>query len=131
MQVHLKPTKSDSNFISSILGGSVVNNLPGKQKTWVQYLSQKDRLEKEMAIHSSVLALEMPWREKPCGLQSTGVAKSQLWSSNWIAAAVLPILSLKFENHYAYISLISIALHSLGRYLTMLYLSSDLVWLNI
>ena len=78
MQVHPRPTKSDSNFISSFLGGSVVNNLPEKQKTWIQYLSQEDPLEKEMATHVSVLALEVPWREQPCLLQSTGVAKSQL-----------------------------------------------------
>ena len=29
-------------------------------------------LEKEMATHSSVLAWEIPWTEKPGGLQSTG-----------------------------------------------------------
>ena len=55
----------------------MVKNLPGKQKTWVQYLSQEDPLEKEMATHSNVLALEIPWRGKPCGLQSTGVAESR------------------------------------------------------
>ena len=27
-------------------------------------------LEEEMATHSSILAWEIPWREKPCGLQS-------------------------------------------------------------
>ena len=29
-------------------------------------------LEKEMAIHSSILAWRIPWREEPGGLQSTG-----------------------------------------------------------
>ena len=47
-----------------------VNNLPAMQETRVQSLSQKDALEKEMATHSSILAWEIPWTEKPGGLQS-------------------------------------------------------------
>ena len=35
-------------------------------------LGQEDPLEKEMAIHSSILAWEIPWTEEPGGLQSTG-----------------------------------------------------------
>ena len=34
-------------------------------------------LEKEMAIHSSILAWRMPWTEEPGGLQSMGLQKSQ------------------------------------------------------
>ena len=34
----------------------MVKNLPAKQEMWVQSLCQKDPLEKEMAIHSSILA---------------------------------------------------------------------------
>jgi len=30
-------------------------------------LGQEDPLEKEMATHSSILAWEIPWREKPDG----------------------------------------------------------------
>ena len=45
------------------------NNLPAMQKTWVQSLAWKDPLEKEMAIHSSVLAWEIPWTEELGGLQ--------------------------------------------------------------
>ena len=29
-------------------------------------------VEKEMATHSSILALKIPWTEEPGGLQSTG-----------------------------------------------------------
>ena len=29
-------------------------------------------LEKEMAIHSGILAWKIPWQEEPGGLQSTG-----------------------------------------------------------
>ena len=32
----------------------------------------EDALEKEMAIHSSILAQEIPWTEEPGGLQSMG-----------------------------------------------------------
>ena len=35
-------------------------------------------LEKEMATHSSVLAWEIPWTEKPGELQASGVAKSRI-----------------------------------------------------
>ena len=38
----------------------------------VQSLGQEDPLEKEMATHSSILVWEIPWTEKPGGLQSMG-----------------------------------------------------------
>ena len=34
----------------------------------VQSLGQEDALEKEMVIHSSILAWEIPWGEEPGGL---------------------------------------------------------------
>ena len=36
----------------------------------------EDLLEREMATHSSILAWEIPWTEKPGGLQSMGSQKS-------------------------------------------------------
>ena len=42
------------------------------QEIQVQSLGQEDTLEKEMAIHSSILAWEIPWTEEPGGLQSMG-----------------------------------------------------------
>ena len=42
------------------------------QETWVRFLGRKDRLEKEMATHSNVLAWRIPWIEEPDGLQSMG-----------------------------------------------------------
>ena len=45
------------------------------QETRVQSLLQEDPLEKEMATHSIILALEIPWTEEPGGVQSTGVKK--------------------------------------------------------
>ena len=45
-------------------------NLSAMQETMDQSLGQEDPLEKEMAIHSNVLAWRIPWTEEPGGLQS-------------------------------------------------------------
>ena len=45
------------------------------QETWVQSLGQEDSMEKEMATHSSMLALEIPWTEEPGGVQSLGLQR--------------------------------------------------------
>ena len=37
---------------------------------WDQSLGQEDPLEKEMAIHSSILARKIPWTEEPGRPQS-------------------------------------------------------------
>ena len=50
----------------------MVKNLPVMQEIQVQSLGQADSLEKEMAIHSSILAWEIPWTEEPGRLQSMG-----------------------------------------------------------
>ena len=47
------------------------------QKTWVQSLGREDPLGKERAIHSSILAWEVPQTEEPGRLQSTGSQKGQ------------------------------------------------------
>ena len=54
-----------------------VKTLPAVQETQVQSLGWKEPMEKEIATHSSILAWEIPWTEKPGGLQSMGV------SNNW------------------------------------------------
>ena len=54
----------------------MVKNLPAMQEIQVRSLDQEDALEKEMAIHSSVLAWRITWTEEPGGLQSMG---SQSW----------------------------------------------------
>jgi len=43
------------------LVAQMVKDLPALQKTWVQSLGQEDRLEKEMATHSSILTWRIPW----------------------------------------------------------------------
>ena len=57
------------------LVAQVVKNLFAMQETWVQTLSQEDLLEKGMAIHSSILAWEIPWTEEPGKLQSIGLQR--------------------------------------------------------
>ena len=42
------------------------------QETRVQSLGQEDPVEEEMATQSSILAWEIPWTEKPGGVQSMG-----------------------------------------------------------
>ena len=54
----------------------MVKNLPVMQETWVQSLGQEDRLEKEMATHSRILAWKSPWTEEPGGLQPMGSQES-------------------------------------------------------
>ena len=49
-----------------------VKCLPKVQETRVQPLGQEDLLEKEMAIHSNILAWKIPWMEEPCRLQFMG-----------------------------------------------------------
>ena len=49
-----------------------VKTPPVMQETWVQFLSQEDPLEKEMATHSSILAWRIPRKEETGRLQSVG-----------------------------------------------------------
>ena len=39
---------------------------------WVQSLDQEVPLEEEVVTHSSILAWEIPWTQKPGGLRSMG-----------------------------------------------------------
>ena len=58
----------------------MVKCLPTMRETWVQSLGQEDLLEKEMAIHSSILAWKISWTEEAGRLQSREsqrVAKSR------------------------------------------------------
>ena len=50
----------------------MVKNLPAMRETQVQSLGWEDPLEKEMAVHSIILAQRIPWTEEPGGLQSMG-----------------------------------------------------------
>ena len=58
-------------------GGLVVKNLPAIAGD-MGLISQEDSLETELATDSSVLAWEIPWTEKPGGLQSIGSHKDRI-----------------------------------------------------
>ena len=63
------------SYLWASLVAERVKPLPAMQKTRVRSLGQEDPLEKEMAIHSSILAWEIPWTEDPVqsiGLQRVG-----------------------------------------------------------
>ena len=49
-----------------------VKKSPAIQETQVRFLSQEDSLEEKMATHFSILVWEIPWTDKPGGLQSMG-----------------------------------------------------------
>ena len=51
-------------------------------EVWVQYLGQEGPVEKEMATDSKILAWEIPWTEKPGGLQSLGSQKNRIQLSD-------------------------------------------------
>ena len=53
-----------------------VKNLPAIQEIRVQFLSQEDPLEKEMATQSSILAWNIPWTEEPGRLPFMGSQES-------------------------------------------------------
>ena len=50
----------------------MVKNLPAIQEMQVRFLGGEDPLEREMAMHSSILAWEIPRTEEPGRLQSMG-----------------------------------------------------------
>ena len=49
-----------------------VKNLPAMWESRVQSLGWEDPLEKEMAIHSTIVAWRIPWTEEPGWPQSIG-----------------------------------------------------------
>ena len=56
----------------------MVKNLSAMQETQVQFLGQEDPLEKEMAIHFSIIAWKIPGTEKSDGLQSMGSQEADM-----------------------------------------------------
>ena len=80
-----------------------VKDPPAMWETWVWSLGWEDPLEKEMAIHSSIPAWEIPWTEEPGGLQSMGL---QRVGHDWVtkhstvcSALYTFIISRNSSNH--------------------------------
>ena len=59
-------------LITESLVAERIKHLPAMRETQVRSLGWEDSLEKEMAIHSNILAWRIPWTEEPGRLQSTG-----------------------------------------------------------
>ena len=53
----------------------MIKNTLAMQETQVQSLDQEDPLEKEMATHFSIIALEIPWIEGAWWATVHGVAR--------------------------------------------------------
>ena len=58
-----------------LCGGSVVKNLPARQKTWVPSLGREDPLEEERATHSGISGYEISLTEVAWQATVHGVAE--------------------------------------------------------
>ena len=58
------------------LVAQLVKSLSAMQEIWVLFLGWENRLEKEMATHSGILAWRIPWTEGSGRLQSMGSQES-------------------------------------------------------
>ena len=63
-------------WLQPSLVAQMVENLSVIQVAQVQFLGREEPLEKEMAIHSSILASRILWTEEPGRLQSLGLQES-------------------------------------------------------
>ena len=74
--VHIIPTGEGIGYPLQCswasLVAQLVKNLPAIQETRVQSLGREDPMEKEMAIHSSILAWSIPWTIQSMGSQRVG-----------------------------------------------------------
>ena len=73
------------------LVAQTVKRLPATWETRVQFLGWEGPLEKEMAIHFSTLAWEIPWLEESDRLQSMG---SQRVGHDWVTSLFIAATSL-------------------------------------
>ena len=72
----MKQKNYNTFFITGVsLVVQMVKKLPIMQETWVRFLGWEDTLEKEMAMHSNILAWRIPWIEEPGRLQSMGLQR--------------------------------------------------------
>ena len=67
------------------------------QETWVWSLDWENPLEEELTTHSSILAWEIPWTEKPGGLQSIGLQRVEHDWNNLTAATGNQVPSLHVD----------------------------------
>ena len=78
-----------------------VKNLPAVQEICVRSMGQEDPLEKEMANHSGILTLKIPWTKESGRLQSMD-HKSQIQPSDQTTRAIDNICAISCELSYRY-----------------------------
>ena len=88
-------SSSSSRSTRTSLEAQAVKCLPTMWETQVQSLGQEDLLEKEMAIHSSILAWKIPWMEEPGRLQSMW---SQRVEHDWATSLSFSL----YIHHFTY-----------------------------
>ena len=78
----VKRSISYSNILEALGNKTKLISLVGPEEKLIIVAIYQDPLEEEMATHSSILAWEIPWTEKPGGLQFIGLQKSGTQRSN-------------------------------------------------
>ena len=85
----------------------MVKRLSTMWETWVRSLGWEDSLEKEMATHSSTVALKIPWMEElgagyyPWGHKESGTTERFHFHFQFVKKSVSPLNCLCiFVNYY-------------------------------
>ena len=69
--MEFRKSQSLNNIFGVCLVAQMVKNLPAMQDTQFQSLGEEDPPEKEITIHSSILAWRIPWTKQPGRLYSS------------------------------------------------------------
>ena len=67
-----------TEMLGASLMAQIIKSLPAMQKTQVQSLDWEDPVEKEMAIHCSILAWKIPWMRSLGGYSQWGHKESHM-----------------------------------------------------
>ena len=106
-------------------GGSVVKHPPANAGDVVWSPGQEDPLQKEMAIHSSILAWEIWKIEEPHGLQGHGVASYQMGIDFLcLSPLFLGICKTSSDNYFAF-------LHFFFLRMVLITTSCTVLWISI
>ena len=95
---------SKKNYYSSLVA-QMVKHLSTMQETWVQSLAREDSLEKEIATHSSTLALKIPWSEElgagyyPWGRKELGTTSLSFSHTSKVMLKILQARLQQYMNH--------------------------------
>ena len=68
----------------------MIKSLPAMWEIWVRFLGQEDPLEKEMAIHSSILVWKIPLTEELGELQSMELQRVR---HNWVTNTLEEVMN--------------------------------------